>query len=117
MANGVDQQALFGLARDHDRTRLASLEGRGAGVQPQASLQGFRLARMAFKTVLDQQRPQLSLEELDLFGRDLAGLAGGGVIGLAGDRHQQGQCDQQATVHRPAADSVPMQKRCLVPRM
>ena len=58
------QQALFGFARHHHLTRFASLEGRGASVQPQASLQGFRLGRMAFETVLDQQRPHLSLKEL-----------------------------------------------------
>ena len=64
MADRRDEQALLGLARDDRRARVAAREHRGARVEPQARL--LLLGPVALDAVLDQDRPDLRLEEPDL---------------------------------------------------
>ena len=63
VADGLEEQALFGLARDDGRPAVAAVDQAVAVVDPQAAL-GVGVGRMAGVAVVHQHRPDLLLEEL-----------------------------------------------------
>ena len=67
----LDQQALLGLGRHDRRARFAPLEHRLAAVQPQA--RRLLLRPVALDALLDQDRPDPRLEELDRLRRERLG--------------------------------------------
>ncbi len=81
----LDDQALFGLAGDDRRSRLAPFEDRLQRVEPQAPF--LLLVAVARVALLSEQRPDVLLEEV------LAGGLGGGVR-LAAIRGGQGRSDR-----------------------
>ena len=63
------QQALAGFAGYDGRSGVASLANSWSAVEPQASLDVLGGSRVAFVAVLDQHRPDLRFEELDVLVR------------------------------------------------
>jgi hypothetical protein len=63
VANGADQQALLRVADDDRGTGIATLEHRFARVEAEAAL---LVGGVTVETRLNEQRPDLRLEELDL---------------------------------------------------
>ena len=67
LRDGLNQQALIRLARHERRPGVAPLERRLAAVEPQA--RGLLLLAVALEAAVDQDRPDLRLEEFDRFRR------------------------------------------------
>src|SRR5262249_50528283 len=89
--DGLDQQALLGLAGHHGRTRLAALQDGFEGVEPQTAL--LLLLAMTGITILGEERPDAALEEL--FARGLS-LRIGPAIQSAPSRAQRGHRERDA---------------------
>ena len=70
MTNGRDQQTVCRLAGHNRRSTVSTLAGALASIQQQATPQRFlgcSLSRVARVTMLDEDRSDLSLEELNAF--------------------------------------------------
>ena len=73
VTDGRDEQALFGLPRDDRRARgLRPSAPPGPGIEPEVSL--LLVRSVALQTILDEDRPDLRLEELHLLGSRLSFL-------------------------------------------
>ncbi len=96
VADGIDQQALVGLARHDGRRGVAPRQHCLARVEPQVALVLFR--PVTALAAGNQQRPHLLLEELD-GGR----IIGGGRGRRLGPRGAVGQCCGQANPNCAAA--------------
>ncbi len=71
MPHSLHQQACVGIARDDSRTGIAALEQSGSRVKPEAAL---FVRGVTVEARLDEDRPDLRLEELDLLRRRGCGL-------------------------------------------
>ena len=70
VTNGRDQQTVCRLAGHNRRSTVSTFAGALARIQQQATLQRFlgcSLSRVARVTMLDEDRSDLSLEELNAF--------------------------------------------------
>jgi hypothetical protein len=81
-----DQEALGGLAGDDGRAVVAPLEQAVAVVDPELAL-GVGLGGVAVVAVVDQERPDLLLEELD--GLRVVGRGGYRGPGRGGERRHR----------------------------
>ncbi len=68
LENSLNQQAVLGVAGDDGRPAIAALEQAIAVVDAQPAL-GVGAGRMAVVAVVDQERPDFFLEELDRIPR------------------------------------------------
>ena len=87
-ADGLEQQALLGLAEDDGRAGVAALEQGLARVEPQAA--ALLLRAVAGDALLDQHGADVLLEELD---------AGGRLVGPHGQRQRKDERQTQSN-HR-----------------
>lgn len=65
--DGPDQQTGSRFARNERRARVSTLEPSGPTVQPKSTLEWVRILRMAFVTVLGQNRPDFVLKKVETF--------------------------------------------------
>ncbi len=99
ISDRLDERALLGPARHHDRPGVAPLEYAIPGVEPQARF--LLLRAVATPAMLGQDRPDSGLEELDLLrgGRPSrspsSGLRAVRVIGRRSNRPGQGQSGRE----------------------
>ena len=82
-----DKATLLGITRDEDRSRIAPLQQRGARVEGQSSL-GLLPRTVTLVTVLNKQRPDALLEELNPLGRRRRSRAESRAADSAGGEQQ-----------------------------
>src|SRR6185295_12970250 len=91
VADGLDEKAVVGIARkDGGRAGLAALQRPFPGVEPESALDLLRVGAVAAVALVDEDRADLLLEELEALRID--GLAGNLRLVLApGDQGQEAQ--------------------------
>ena len=94
-----DQRTLLGFAGHDGWAGITTGKGRGPGIEPESRLSLF--LAVATLAMLDQDRPDLRLEELDLLGRKrflVEGLAGTG--GSKDQERKQNDKGREGSRHR-----------------
>ena len=90
-ADGLEEQAVLGIARnDGSRARLAALQGALASVQAEPGLELLGFGAVAAVALVDEDRPDLLLEELEALGIDRGRL---GLVLAPSDERRQAQDD------------------------